>query len=103
MKLLLPVFLLCAAFCGCSDSNNLLLGEVRATVGMHPVTVTDCYRTSPPAPKQTGPASYEYAPCRDANVTIREELLTVNGRPYGKLNPRDAIVVDHGVVSVHAN
>ena len=31
------------SLCGCSN-NNLFLGEVHATVGNHPVTVTDCYR-----------------------------------------------------------
>jgi hypothetical protein len=35
-------------------------------------------------------------------VAIRDERLTVNGQAYGKLNPRDAILVDHGVVSVHS-
>lgn len=101
-----PLFLLslaCLCLCGCTGSNNLLLGEVRATVGTHAVVVTDCYRTSVDPPHQTGSASYEYVPCRDARVSIRDEQLTVNGQTYGKLNPRDSILVDHGVVSVHAN
>ncbi|MDR3701502.1 MAG: hypothetical protein P4L56_17775 [Candidatus Sulfopaludibacter sp.] len=103
MKALIVLAFTCMLLGGCSSSNNLLLGEVRATVGTHPVMVTDCYRTSVDAPRQTGAASYEYMPCRDARVTIQDEQLTVNGRSYGKLQARDSILVDHGVVSVHSN
>ena len=103
MKPVVLLSLACLFLCGCSGSNNLLLGEVRATVGTHPVLVTDCYRTQVDPPRQTGPGAYEYVPCRDARVIIRDEQLTVNGQAYGKLNPRDGILVDHGVVSVHAN
>jgi len=103
MKALIVPAFSCVFLCGCSSSNNLLLGEVRATVGTHAVMVTDCYRTSVDAPRQTGAASYEFVPCRDARVTIQNEQLTVNGRAYGKLQPRDSVLVDHGVVSVHAN
>lgn len=103
MKASIVLAFCCAFLCGCSSSNNLLLGEVRATVGTHAVMVTDCYRTSVDAPRKTGAASFEYVPCRDARVTIQDEQLTVNGRAYGKLQPRDSVLVDHGVVSVHAN
>jgi hypothetical protein len=103
MKAFLLLAFSCCCLCSCSSSNNLLLGEVRATVGTHKVMVTDCYRWSVEAPRQTGAASYEYVPCRDARVSIRDEQLTVNGQPYGKLNPRDSVLVDHGVVSVQTN
>ena len=102
MKAMLLLLFICLCLCSCSSSNNLLLGEVRATVGTHPVVVTDCYRTSVDPPRQTGAGSYEYVPCRDARVTIQNEQLTVNGRAYGKLQARDAVLVDHGVVSVQA-
>ncbi len=85
---------------GCSKSNNLLLGRVEANVGTHTVVVTDCYRTSAPGPEQTAEGVYHYMPCRDADVWIRAEEVTVNGKPYGRLNPRDAVLVDHGVVSI---
>jgi hypothetical protein len=39
-------------------------------------------------------------PCRDADVWIRGEKLTVNGKSYGRLNPGDGVLVDHGVVSI---
>ncbi len=94
------ILLGCLLLCGCSGSNNLLLGEVRATMGSHPVLVTDCYRTSVDPPRRTADGSYEYTPCRDARVVIRDEVLTVNGRDYGKLQAQAAILVDHGVVSV---
>jgi hypothetical protein len=103
MKFLLILAGSCLFLSGCSSSNNLLLGEVRATVGTHPVMVTDCYRTSVDPPRQVAAGSYEYVPCRDARVSIRDEQLTVNGRAYGKLQARDSILVDHGVVSVHSN
>ena len=85
--------------CGCSSNNNLFLGEVRTTVGSHPVTVTDCYRFKVDAPRMTGDGSYEFIPCRDAHITIVDENLTVNGKSYGRLTPGDRVLVDHGVVS----
>jgi hypothetical protein len=96
---------LAAALTGCSRSNNLLLGEVQAQVGAHIVRVTDCYRTSVPPPERLadadGQASYRFMPCRDADVQIRAGELTVNGRSYGHIQQSDAILVDHGVVSVN--
>jgi hypothetical protein len=98
MKLLclFPVMLLCA----CSSSNNLLLGRVEAQVGNHDVVVTDCYRTSvdPPIAIEGG---YRFTPCRDADVLIQGDELQVNGQSYGRVTPTDAILVDHGVVSVN--
>ena len=85
---------------GCSKSNNLLLGRVEANLGTHTVVVTDCYRTSAPEPEKTGEGVYHYMPCRDADVWIRAEEVTVNGKAYGPLNPRDGVLVDHGVVSI---
>ena len=85
---------------GCSRSNNLLLGRVEALVGAHPVIVTDCYRTSVPAPQKIEDATYRFTPCRDADVLIRRNELSVNGESYGRIGPNDAILVDHGVVTI---
>src|ERR1051325_4049645 len=85
----------------CSRSNNLLLGRVEATVGGHTVVVTDCYRTSVDPPEEVGGPSgqsYRFAPCRDADVLIRNDELIVNGRSYGSLKRADAVTVDHGKV-----
>src|SRR5215467_13637787 len=90
-----PLFLL-----GCSRHNNLLLGRVESPVGTHTVVVTDCYRISPPGPQRIETAAYHYIPCRDADIWIRGEDLKVNGKGYGFLNPGDAVLVDHGVVSI---
>jgi hypothetical protein len=84
----------------CSRSNNLLFGRVETTVAAHTVVVTDCYRASVPPPQQIDPATWRFAPCQDADVLIRDEQLTVNGRSYGRLQPADAVLVDHGVVSI---
>jgi hypothetical protein len=84
----------------CSQSNNLLFGEVEATVGTHTVSVTDCYRTSVPPPTKSG-HDYRFTPCRDADVVIHDETLVVNGRSYGPLKPGETVLVDHGVVSFH--
>ena len=85
---------------GCCRHNNLLLGRVEAPVGTHTVVVTDCYRIAAPGPQRVETASYHYMPCRDADLWIRGEELTVNGKSYGRLNPGDAVLVDHGVVSI---
>jgi major membrane immunogen (membrane-anchored lipoprotein) len=92
---------LCAVMllAGCSKSNNLLLGRVEATVAGHTVVVTDCYRTSVPAP-QADANGARFTPCRDADVLIRAEQLTVNGTAYGPLSPGARVIVDHGRVSI---
>jgi hypothetical protein len=88
----------------CNRSNNLLLGEVQAQVGRHTVRVTDCYRTSVPPPERlpdmNGQPSYHFMPCRDADVQIRAGELVVNGQSYGRVGETDAVLVDHGKVSV---
>src|ERR1700760_647055 len=88
----------------CSRSNNLLLGRVEANVGAHTVVVTDCYRTSVPDPQrlpdEAGVTVWRAMPCKDADVVIRGEQLTVNGKDYGKLAATDGVLVDHGVVSI---
>lgn len=68
--------------------------------------MTDCYRTSVPQPQTLadvagGAPAYRFAPCRDAEVFIKGEELTVNGRQYGRLATRDTIVVDHGRVVIN--
>jgi hypothetical protein len=94
-------------FVACTRQNNLLLGRVESNVGQHTVVVTDCYRTSPPGPERVDGGAYHYMPCRDAEVWIRAakggEELTVNGKSYGRLNPGDGVLVDHGVVSIQRN
>jgi len=102
----------CAGLCivlscvACSKSNNLLLGRVEAQVGGHTVVVTDCYRTSVPKPDLvSGPVgsagTYRFVPCRDADVTISAERLTVNGQAYGALAAADTVAVDHGKVLIN--
>jgi len=90
----------------CSRSNNLLLGRVEAKVGNHMIAVTDCYRTSVPPPQKLddsadGKPVYRFMPCRDADVVIRGEELSVNGNSYGPLNQGDAVTVDHGKVLIN--
>jgi hypothetical protein len=91
-------------FTACSRSNNLLFGRVEAAVGAHTVVVTDCYRTSVPPPEKLsntgGKVTYRFMPCRDADVLIHGDELTVNGESYGHINPNDSILVDHGVVLI---
>ena len=90
----------------CSRSNNLLLGRVESTVAGRRIEVTDCYRTSVPAPRQLadlpdGTKVYEFMPCRDADVLIRGDELIVNGTSYGVLKQEDVITVDHGRVLIN--
>jgi len=91
-------------FIACSRKNNLLMGRVEALVGSHTVVVTDCYRTRVPQPQrqsgEAGDAVWRYTPCRDADIWIRGGQLSVNGKDYGRLNPTDGVLVDHGVVSI---
>lgn len=91
----------------CSRSNNVLLGRVESKVGSHTVVVTDCYRTSVPAPQKVEPSqsgereTYRFTPCRDADVLIRDEELIVNGTSYGRIKQGDSVTLDHGKVLVN--
>lgn len=89
---------------GCARVSGLIEGRVEADVAGHHMVVTDCYRTSPPAPRRLadegGLALYEYAPCRDAVILLRGAELSVNGIGYGPLGAGDELVVDHGRVSI---
>ena len=96
----LPLCVFALFLPGCSRHNNLLFGRVESSIGTHTMVVRDCYRISPPGPQRVEDASYHYMPCRDADVWIRGEELTVNGKSYGRLNPGDAVSVDHGTVSI---
>lgn len=87
----------------CSRSNNLVLGRVTMRFADHNVVVTDCYRTTVPRPApaaQNDGVLFHWAPCRDADITIRERDVVVNGRTYGPLMSGDAITVDHGKVLI---
>jgi hypothetical protein len=99
LRMLSAVLSVGMLICGCSRSNNLLLGRVEATVAGHPVVVTDCYRTSVPQPRAESDGA-RFTPCRDADVLIRAEQLTVNGTSYGPLTPGSRVIVDHGRVSI---
>lgn len=88
------------ALAACSSSNNLLLGRVQVKVGGHTIVVTDCYRTSVPPPQTFAGGDLHFMPCKDADIWIRAGVLSVNGTSYGPIGPADAILVDHGEVSV---
>ena len=92
--------LLTLLLCACSRSNNLALGRVQATVGGHTVVVTDCYRTSVDPPQKVE-GGFRFTPCRDADILIRGDELVVNGQSYGRMNPTDLVLVDHGIVSIN--
>jgi hypothetical protein len=89
----------------CAGAADILQGRVESDVAGHHVIVTDCYRTSPPAPEklpdEKGLPVYRYAPCKDAVLMLRGAELQVNGRAYGALGEGDEIVVDHGQVSIN--
>lgn len=98
MKYLLAFGIFLAA---CQSSNSLFFGEVEAEVGSHPVKVTDCYRTKVNRPVVVAQATFRFTPCRDADVLIRDGELIVNGKSYGRIAVTDAVLVDHGRVSIH--
>jgi hypothetical protein len=99
VRMLLGLLCVAPLLAGCSRSNNLLLGRVKAVVAGHTVVVTDCYRTKVPDPVPEADGA-TFSPCRDAVVAIRNEQLTVNGTSYGPLTRDARVVVDHGRVSI---
>lgn len=88
-----------------ASMHNAMLGVQETSVGEHRIKVTDCYRTDKAQAATTtepsGTIVHRYEPCRDSKIEIRNEELTVNGKPYGKLNKGDAVVVDHGKVLIN--
>lgn len=105
-NLILFVSACCLSLSACSKSNNLLAGRVEGKLDSHTIVVTDCYRTSVPAPMSDagadGVTTYRFTPCKDAAISIRESVLTVNGQTYGKLAASDSVTVDHGKVLINA-
>ena len=102
MSSIKPLALATLLLSSCSRSNNLVMGRIEESVGGHTIVVTDCYRTSVDPPKTEtaeGVITYSFVPCRDAQILIRGDQLTVNGQSYGRIGPTDSILVDHGVVS----
>lgn len=90
----------------CSKSNNLLFGRVEGMVGGHRVVVTDCYRMKVPKPEKLDPTpggkpAFRFMPCRDADVVILGEELSVNGKSFGHLADGDTVTVDHGRVLIN--
>ena len=105
MRITAAALTIAALLSSCSRSNNLALGRIEESVGGHTIVVTDCYRTSVDPPKTEnsgGVTTYSFAPCRDAQIVIRGDQLSVNGQTYGRIGPTDSVLVDHGVVS-HAS
>jgi hypothetical protein len=106
LSIRVPLLLTILAMSACDRSNIILLGRVETKIAAHQVVVTDCYKTSVPEVEKLGETSeggstYRWKPCRDAEIIIRAESLVVNGRLYGRLNPDDAVTVDHGRVLVN--
>lgn len=89
------VLLIACSFLTACTHNNLMVGRVEDRVAGHKVVVTDCYRTSVPAPDQE-----QWTPCKDADVKIHAGELVVNGQAYGQIGPNDSVLVDHGKVSI---
>lgn len=105
--LLLPVLLsLCGLLSLLFDGpHGLQLGRVTAELGGHTVVVNDCLRARVAAVEaetsDVGVASFRFAPCRDAEVLIAGDQLTVNGTFYGALNPASVVLVNHGEVVIN--
>jgi len=90
---------------GWPRGTSVVLGKVTMQLGGHEVVVTDCLRTPAPATGAATPPAHQpgvvrWAPCRDADITIRGDRVEVNGRTYGPLAPNDAIRLDRGQVFI---
>jgi hypothetical protein len=93
------VIAICMGLAACSTSNNPILGRVEAEVGHHQVVVIDCYTFHDPG-VQSSDDGERFAPCKDAVVSIRDDMLYVNGDGYGHLNEGDSVLVNHGKVKI---
>ena len=98
MRTLLVVYI--GLFAACGSGNHLLWGEVEADAGPFHIRVTDCYRTRVEPPREEPGHTYRFAPCKDAVILIRDNILTVNGRVEGRVQPGATILVDHGRVAI---
>jgi hypothetical protein len=82
-----------------------LLGRYAAELGDHTVIVTDCFRLTMPTVVErestAGETIYTFAPCRDVEVVIADDLLRVNGALYGALNPASVVLVSEPLVFVN--
>jgi len=87
------------ALSACSASNNPVLGRVEATVADHEVVVTSCYTMHVSDVKSTDDGD-TFAPCKGSSVSIKNDMLYVNGESYGQLGKGDRVLVDHGKVVI---
>lgn len=89
----------CATLSACDASNNPMLGRVEAEVSGHQVVVTNCY-TMQVADVKSSDGSQSFSPCKNAAVTIKNNMLLVNGESYGQLGDGDRVLVENGSVHI---
>jgi hypothetical protein len=91
---------------GCNASmQNAIEGRQWAYINGHEIIVKDCYRTSRQQPETIKDAPdgsvHRFMPCKDADILLDHEALTVNGKFYGKLKPSDKVMIDHHKVLIN--
>ena len=92
---------------GCNATmHNALQGRQTAFINGHEIVVTDCYRMSKQLPETIKDAPdgsvHRFNPCKDADISLDHENLTVNGKFYGRLSPGDRVTLDHHKVLINA-
>ena len=65
----------------------------------HQVVVVNCYTMHVADVKSTDDGD-TFAPCKESSVTIKDDMLYVNGESYGRLGSGDGVLVDHGKTTI---
>ena len=106
MRLIVLVYVLALVFGSACVRINRVPRET--DLGSHHVRVTpDCQSASTHSNRhyeKDGSSRIEFYEfkCGDVTILIRDNTLTVNGKPYGTLNENDIIAVNYGNVSVNS-
>jgi len=88
-------FVVCAGLSACSAANNPVLGRVEADVAGHRVIVANCYTMHVPDVRSSD-GGQSFAPCKNASVAIKNDMVFVNGESYGQVAQGDIVMVENG-------
>ncbi|MCI0708031.1 MAG: hypothetical protein L0Y80_11175 [Ignavibacteriae bacterium] len=91
----------------CGKKEEGIPGRVETKVGDYVAVATDCFKPFTTEPQQLEMTAdsmfaYRFVPCSGADIMIEGNKLTVNGSPYGTLQPGDTVLVDHGQVFINS-
>jgi hypothetical protein len=87
---------------GCKASHGLLTLRTEETIWGHKLSVTPCAQPSRKTHSDDAPDNSKHTlKCPNAEVVLENEVLSVNGRSYGKLAEKAAVRIEKQKVFIN--